>query len=193
VRHHVPRSLRSRSQRGGLEAGGNWQRSQGNIRNNTGKIVKRGAMAQPPAGHMTRPAQAGHCWPPGFGRRPRGNGHAGDLGTCAELPQGFISSAGSLRAVEQPWLGGAPCRPVPPVVARQLMRDRSPSVEVRHLPGTQAGCRSLNARICRTSTPAASGEVAQGHASSGVAGVSVRCPEGPQIRPTARRRCGLRS
>src|SRR5271169_2601669 len=26
------------------------------------------------------------------------------------------------------------------------MRDRSPSVEVRHLPGTQAGGRSLNAR-----------------------------------------------
>ena len=34
-------------------------------------------------------------------------------------------------------------------VIRQQMRDRSPSVEVRHLLGTQAGCRSLNAWICR--------------------------------------------
>src|SRR6476469_7331470 len=38
------------------------------------------------------------------------------------------------------------------VVLRQQMRDRSPSVEVRHLPGAQAGCRSPGARSVKLPT-----------------------------------------
>lgn len=39
--------------------------------------------------------------------------------------------------------------PMAPGVIRQQIRDRSPSVEVRHLPGIQAGCQSLTARRSR--------------------------------------------
>src|SRR6476661_2748365 len=38
------------------------------------------------------------------------------------------------------------------LVVLQQMRDRSPSVEVRHLPGAQAGCRSLGARSVKLPT-----------------------------------------
>jgi hypothetical protein len=39
-----------------------------------------------------------------------------------------------------------------PGVIRQLLPTRSPSVEVRHLPGIQAGCQSLNARTDDSAT-----------------------------------------